>query len=156
MNKTKLQKAIDSTKRTQYINKKVLETAPSKIGGTLEFFPLGKYVSTAELEKEYESRGLIPADIETICEYDLENKEKMDKMKYVGTHWKDKDGKFCYAVFRLRGDERSVYVLQRDRDWRVDWWFAGVRKSSEIKSSALSDPLPLELIINGITYIKKE
>lgn len=147
----KLQEIIDKTKRNQYIDNDVLSSALPKINGKIEFFKLGKYVSNEELEKEYQLRGLVPADIQTLCEYDIKNQKKMDEMKYVGTQWKNTKGKRCYATFDGSGVGRGVNVDQGDLDWRAYWWFAGVRKStqkSETKPS--SDTLSLELRVQKL------
>jgi hypothetical protein len=121
--------------RKEYINKNVLDTAPTGLNTDIKFFKLDKSVSDGELEKEYESRGLEPATLESICEYEKNTKDKMDEMMYVGTHWKDAKGNWCYAAFNCWDDEREVYVSRYAYDWRDRWWFAGVRKSSEISSS---------------------
>ncbi len=122
---------LDSTKRVQYINKDVLNTISKGEGRTveLEFFKLDKYSSDNDLETEYASRGLVAADLYSIVAYDLKFPKEIDTMKYVGTHWKDKDGNWCFAAFSQWYDgERDVYVYRRGRDWGDVWWFAGVRK----------------------------
>ena len=127
---TSLQNLLDKTKRKQYVDKDVLESAPKVEGDEIEFFKLGRYVSDEDLEKEYTKRGLVPADIYSIVSYDLENAEETDKMKYVGTHWKDKDGEWCFSTFdRWDGGERSVRVSRHDSGWDGRWWFAGLRAS---------------------------
>jgi len=44
------------------------------------------------------------------------------------THWKDGEGKWCFATFSRWGGERGVDVSRRDGVSRDGWWFAGVRK----------------------------
>ena len=147
MTKPNLKKLLEKTDRTLYIDDAVLKTAPSKVEGTFEMFTLEKYTSDDELQKEYESRGLVPADIETLVEHDSE----LDEKKWVSTHWKDKDGNWCFAAFgRWRGDARRVFVYRRGYGWDVSWWFAGVRKSLELGNSDLlpSEPLSLAEISN--------
>lgn len=149
--KTKItaKELLEKTGRKLYIDYDVLETCPEPKRVTeLQFFTLGKYVSDDDLEKEYESRGLVPAPVKAIAAYDLENRADMDGKKYLGTHWKDSEGRWCFATFRQwSDDERFVYVIRSDVDWDDYWWFAGFRKSalstSEPKTS--SDPLPFEL-----------
>jgi RNA recognition motif-containing protein len=160
----KTETKCDFGDRIKYINDDVLKTAPT--GGNLEdvvIFNLGKSVTDDELEKEYEQRGLIPATIECLNHFDRSNGKKMDKMKYVGTHWKDAKGNWCYATFHCWNGERGVDV-NRDGDlgWHAYWWFAGVRKLStgisDTKPS--SDTLTLELAIklckkNGLKVIRE-
>lgn len=111
-----------------YADKEVLDAVPfNEIQDTLEFFSLNKYVTDDELEKEYESRGLIPADIYTLANWCEANKD--DRRKYFATHWKDAQGKWCYAAFSGWGDERGVDVGCGDDEWDVCWFFAGVRKA---------------------------
>lgn len=142
-----IEQTIKNTDRNFYGDYDIANTSPKKIEGKLEFFTIGKYISDDELEKEYKSRRLIPADLYTLCEKnDFEN-------DFVATHWKDADGKWYFAAFYLWRGERSVDVDRRDRDWNGRWWFAGVRKSSVIESSELSDTLTLE---KAIEIVKKE
>lgn len=110
------------TDRIKYIDEEVLSSAPkaTKVKD-LVFFKVGKFICDDELEKEYISRGLTPVSPHNLFEYDKTNREKMDEMKYVATHWKDKDGKWCYAAFSRWGDgKRSVNVNRNDCDWHVD------------------------------------
>ena len=158
MTKTNLKNLLKSTGRTLYIKDEVLESSPDKIEGTFELFSIGKYVSPSELQAEYDKRGLVPADIETMVKHDKE----LDEKKHVATQWKDADGKWCYAAFSLWRDGRGVSVRRGDRDWNDYWWFAGVRKvtstSDTLPSSALSS-LSLDEAIkvckkNGYDVIK--
>lgn len=149
------QQMLDATKRTQYVDKDAVETMPQdESEEKLEFFTLGKYISDDELEKEYASRGLIPA-----FPYDLlkADQDILDEKKYAATHWKDANGKWCYlACYRWRGGERNVSVDRREYDWYDDWWFAGVRKielsSSSAQDSQALSPLPEILTIDGFIY----
>lgn len=157
--KQTVQKALDATKRTQYVNKDVLQDAPLHTFNEvdIEFFNLGKYVNCDELENEYESRGLVPADIREIAALD---ESVLDENKYVGTQWKDKDGKWCFATFRLWRGDRDVFVNRNDDGWDDDWLFAGLRKSVlSTNTSELLEPLPLDLAIEtckkaGLTVTK--
>lgn len=151
------QQLLDSTKRKQYIDKDVLKTAPEAEEGTVEFFKLGKYLSDDELEAEYISRDLIPAPIANIAQYDLEHPEKMDEMKYVGSHWKN-GTHWNFVTFRRWYDgERRVFVRRYHGVWRDDWWFAGLRKidlgTSDL-SPKHSDTLDLALA-DAIEVVKE-
>lgn len=137
----------------------VLKNAPrNKKQGELEFFSLGEYVSDDDLEKEYKSRGLMPADLYALAAWNEEHKD--DGRKYFATHWKDKDGNWCFAAFgRWGGDGRGVFVLRSDGDeWSGRWWFGGVRKdsSSRLEPKPSSDTLPLELRIEKLETWAKE
>lgn len=109
----------------------------------VEFFKLEKYVSEDELEKEYAARGLEAASPFVIF---ATEQDKLDKMEYVGAHWKDAKGNWCCATFCRWDVEREVVVDRRD-GWDGRWWFAGVRKSvlgtSETELSS-SESLTLE------------
>lgn len=153
------QEALDSTSRKKYVNKDVLKNAPlhnnENLKGSLygitiyttsnvevEFFKLYRYVSDEELEKEYSSRGLIPADIREIASV---SKDILDEKKGVGTHWKDSSNKWCFAAFGLWDGGRRVVVGRGDDVWDDGWWFAGVRKSLENSTSELIEPQSLSL-----------
>lgn len=124
---------LDKTKRTQYVNEDVLsELKVGKIQEGMVFFKPDNYVTCKELEKEFKQRNLVPVDLASLCQYDIDNPGRMDEMKYVGTQWKNKDGKFCYASFSRWSDERGVSVNQDGNDWDDGWWFAGVGKYSEL------------------------
>ena len=126
-----IEQLLDKTKRTQYVGKDVLSTCPDpKRVGKLYFFTLGEYITNDELEKEYESRGLVPASVREIAVYDIKNRDEMDEMMYVGTHWKDAKGNWCFATFDRWYGRRVVSVHRHVYGWYGNWWFAGVRKSS--------------------------
>lgn len=134
----------DSTKKaikametfgTLYCDEKVLAEMPGKQKGKLEFFTLGKYVFDDELEKEYQKRGLVPADPYSLAEYHQKNPKFYDEKRFTATHWKNADGKWCYAAFRRWDDVRSVVVGRDDDDWSDGWWFGGVRESPALGSS---------------------
>lgn len=142
------------TDRIKWIDKEVLETAPQ--GGSIEdieFFHLGECASNEKLEQEYAKRNLIPANIDVLMEYNKEHRDKLDEMDFVGTQWKDAEGNWCYASFRCWVDDREVSVSRYGHDWDDDWWFAGLRKSSAINPSTLSDPLSLE---NRVTELERK
>jgi len=111
---------------------------PEKQEGTLAIFTLDKYVSASELDKEYASRGLVPAEPLSVLEFNsLE--------KYVATQWRDTNDNYCYATFLRWLDERRVDVDRLGRDWDGDWWFVGVRKLGLGTGSARSSSVPSSL-----------
>lgn len=152
MTKTTLQ---DVYTGTMYVNENVLETAP-ETSGELVFFNFEKKDATAqEVDDEYEKRGLAPAGAVHLGTWAEEHKD--DERKYFASQWKDKKGRFCYLAFHGWGGERYVGCREYAFDWYGTWWFAGVRKSSALKTSekpsnALPLELPAELTINGRTY----
>lgn len=126
--KLSLKELLDKTGRTQYIDYESLKSAPEG-DGEVEFFTLSKHVSDDELEKEYESRGLIPASIRSLCELDIKNPEILDEKKHVVTHWKDGNGKLHFATFTTRDDGgRGVYISHFIGGWSGGWWFAAYKK----------------------------
>lgn len=108
----------------------------------IELFSIRKFVNDDDLEKEYELRGLMPAHPEDILDFWTDE-------GHIGTHWKDGDDKWCFATFdRWDGGERSVRVGRSvglwDVGWGDDFWFfAGLRKHSELESEPSSETLPL-------------
>lgn len=156
------QEILDKSGLKQYVDKEVVKNAPIlnlKKGAVIEFFSVGRYTSDDELEKEYESRGLIPADLISLTKYNIDNPKFTDN-KSNGTHWKDADGKWCFATFRRWLGERDVHVRRSGSGWCDGWFFAGVRKSnlrnskSLNSSKTLSSVLPDILVINNVEYKK--
>lgn len=140
--KTNLLKLLKKENIYLYKDDSVFDSMPQGEADSIEYFNLGKYISDDELEKEYESRGLTPVDPVSF----IENQVKENKHKYTTTHWKDADGKWCFAVFDLWDvDKRSVLVGRDDYGWDDRWWFGGVRKSTSISETKLSsDTLTLK------------
>lgn len=128
---------LEKSGYTIYANEKVLANAPMGEVGEVEIFTVGRYISDDELESEYEKRGLIPANLPSL-------ESVKDKKDLIATHWKDADGNWCFASFGRWGDSRRVHVRRGDCDWGGSWWFAGLRKPSEISPSYL-DTRILEL-----------
>ena len=162
--KTKLsfQNLLDQTGRKQYTDKDVVEAVKSCEAQELEFFTVGKLVTDDQLEAEYASRGFAPAHPYALALYAKEHPEFADE-KYIGTHWKDAAGKWCFATFDRWYDERLVRVRRRVSVWRDRWWFAGVRKSTLDSKTLTPNPeslktlsLPKKLIINGVEYIQNK
>lgn len=121
--------ALKVTGRNQYVDDSVVKAMPKGEGEETEvvFFKIGRQVSDDELDKEYELRGLKPADPYSQAAVNEADPAFADEHPN-GTHWKDKDGKWCFATFDRFADERFVVVSRRGRDWGDGWWFAGVRK----------------------------
>ncbi len=125
------QQVLDATGRIQYTDKIVVATMPSGGQGvqenvTVEFFNLGKNVSDDELAKAYEERGLVPDPYAQAAVNEADPAFADEHPN--GTHWKDADGKWCYAAFDRSVSERFVFVHRSGSDWAVVWCFGGVRK----------------------------
>lgn len=123
------QQALDATGRRKYTDAKVVQTMPRGQGEEVEviFFNVGRWISDNDLQKEYELRGLQPADPYSLAQVNEDDPGFSDEHPN-GTHWQDAEGRWCFATFyRWRG-ERRVDVNRSDRDWYGYWWFAGVRK----------------------------
>ena len=134
------QQALKATGRTQYLNDDAVAEMPKGDGEETEvvFFKIGRTVNDINLDKEYELRGLDPADPYSQAAVNEEDPAFADEHPN-GTHWKDKDGKWCFAAFfRWDGVERFVSVCRYAYDWNDDWWFAGVRKSTSNSDASAS------------------
>ncbi len=127
-----LKEAIDATGREQYLNNEVVTSAPRGNSDEVEviFFKLGRYVSDAELEKEFDLRDLTPVDPHSLTAINQADPTFADNHPN-GTHWQDADKKWCYAAFGRYVVGRDVRVLRGGGDWNDSWWFAGVRKVSK-------------------------
>jgi hypothetical protein len=120
---------LDATGWKQYTNSAVVSAMPHGEGEEVDvvFFKLDRFVSDVDLEKEYELRGLKPADPYSLAAVNEVNPAFADE-HLNSTHWLDADGKWCFAAFGRWGVERSVNVDRDGRGWDNDWWFAGLRK----------------------------
>ncbi len=128
------QEAIEATGRAQYTDRKVVDAMPKGEGDEAEivFFKpdlseRNGFISDDDLDKEYELRGLKPADPISVAAVNEADPAFADEKPH-GTHWKDAKGHWCYATFRRWLGERGVCVGRRDDGWGDGWWFAGVRK----------------------------
>jgi hypothetical protein len=123
------QEVLDATGRNQYTDKSVVATMPRGEDEETDvyFFQLGRYVSNADLVKEYELRGIEP-DPYAQAQVNTDDPD-FAKEKPNGTQWKDKDGKWCFVTFNLWNGRRNVSVGRGGGGWLDDWWFAGVRKA---------------------------
>lgn len=123
------QEALKATGRNLYVNDTVVATMPRGEGEETDvyFFKLNRYISDADLEKEYQLRGLAPADPYSLAAVNEADPAFADE-RPNGTYWQDGDGKGCFAAFRRWGGERHVYVDPNDNAWNDNWWFAGLRK----------------------------
>lgn len=130
------QDMLDVTGRKQYTDRNVVKNMPKdgRDDDEVFFFRPDKsaydkngLISDDNLAKEYELRDLKPDPYAQAAVNEADPAFADDHPN--GTHWKDKDGNWCYAAFdRWLGDERFVFVVRSDRAWFGYWFFAGVRK----------------------------
>jgi hypothetical protein len=128
------QEAIEATGRAQYTDRRVVDAMPKGEGDEVEvvFFKLdlserNGFISDDDLEKEFELRGLKPADPVSVAAVNEADPAFADEKPH-GTHWKDAKGNWCCATFFRWRDERRVHVHRNALAWHAYWWFAGVRK----------------------------
>ena len=123
------QEAFKGRECTHCLNDGVVAAMPHGEGEKADvyFFRVGRPISNADLEKEYELRGLKSADPYSQAAVNEDDPSFADNHPN-GTYWKDGDGKWCYATFYQWFSERGVCVDHRNGGWDGDWWFAGLRK----------------------------
>lgn len=133
------QEALKATGRKQYVTDSVVAEMPHGEGEETEviFFKIGRRINGDDLDKEYELRGLVAADPYSQAAANEADPAFADEHPN-GTHWKNKDGKWCFAAFYRWFDvERYVSMRRGVYGWDDFWWFAGVRKST-LNSDAAS------------------
>lgn len=143
----------------EYIDDEVADSIKSSgITGEVELFKLNRYATPAELQTEYEKRGLVP-DFFAVIDWMKENPKELDEKKYIAVQQSDNSD----LTFNRWDDGRRVSCGRDGHGWRVGWWFSGVRKlpletgklgASGVLDSGPLDALPEILVINGITYKK--
>ena len=128
------QEAIEATGCAQYTDRKVVDAMPKGEGDEVEvvFFKpdlsnRNGFISDDDLEKEFELRGLKPADPISVASVNEADPVLADENPH-GTHWKDAKGNWCFAAFHRWYGEREVSVRRVDGGWHGLWSFAGVRK----------------------------
>ena len=128
------QEAIEATGRVQYTDRKVVDAMPKTSADEVEvvFFKpdlsqRNGHISNDDLEKEFELRGLKPANPYTLAAVNEADPAFADEKPH-GTHWKDAKGNWCYATFSRLSGEREVSVYRDLDGWGDYWWLAGVRK----------------------------
>ena len=132
----KPQQVLDATGRKQYTDRSVVDSMPCGVGEDVEVFFFKPepseytrpgYMSDDDLEKALARRGLT-ADPYAQAKANGDDPAFADTHPN-GTHWKNGDGKWCFATFdQWSGDGRVVSVDRDGGGWGDDWWFAGVRK----------------------------
>jgi len=127
------EQVLNALGRRQYVDREVVKTMPRGQGaeGDVLFFCAHRsFISDDDLEAEFESRGLVPADPYKVAAVNQDDPSFADEHPNA-THWKDSRGRWCYFVCYRLGGERGVDVDRYGHDWDDRWWFAGVRKFSD-------------------------
>lgn len=154
--KVDIMQGLKDTGRTLYVDEGIAKSAPQSEETDLQFFKLDRYMSDDALEQEYEKHGLRPATILELCMYDKVHQDMLDEKKYICSHWKDADGKWCFVALDRWRDERNVYVNRRGHVWNDGWWGCGVHKSAlgTGNSELALEPLSLDSLSIIITCIE--
>jgi len=128
------QEALDATGRVQYTDRTVVNAMPKGEGDEVEvvFFKpdlseRSGLISDGDLAKEFELLGLKPVDPISLAAVNEADPAFAEENPH-GTHWKDAEDRWCYAVFSRWSDESEVCVNRTIGGWHDGWWFAGVRK----------------------------
>jgi len=119
-------RALRTRGREEYVDGDVLETMPTQGMEEVDvYFFLGKKTMlVAELDREFESRLLVP-DPFAQMQANIDDPAFSDEHPN-GVQWQDADGNYCYFVIsRWRGG-RGVTVNRDDQRWLGNAWFAGV------------------------------
>jgi hypothetical protein len=127
------EEALNATGRNQYLNDVVVMTMPKGMHAEVDvvFFKpdlseSGGRISDVSLDKEYERRGLKPADPYSLAAVNETDPAFADDHPN-GSHWKDRSGNWCFVTFDSWLDRRRVFVDYCDGvDWSGTWWFAGI------------------------------
>lgn len=123
------EETLKATGRRLYLTHSVVASMPRGDGleADVIFFQLNRWISDNDLGREYELCGLKPADPYSLAKANEADPAFADTHPNC-THWKDADGKWCYAAFGSWGGGRGVDVHRNGSDWDDGWWFAGSRK----------------------------
>ncbi len=123
-----LEQACQATGRALRLDEHAIVSLSSGEGDEVDvhFFRVGHPLTDEDLEKEYELRGLRPADPYSLAAVHESDPEFADDNPN-GTHWKDDQGKWCHTTFDQWENERVV-VIDYYCEWEGRWWFAGIPK----------------------------
>ena len=122
------QAAIDATGRNKYVERDSIKCMPDSASGEMDvhFFKVDRWSRDADLEKEYELRGLVP---NPRAQAAVNEADPAFADEYPnGTQWKDAEGNWHFATFDQWNDERDVDVDRSGGGWSDRWFVGGVRK----------------------------
>lgn len=123
------EEALKATDRQLFAIDEVLKNMPRSESGEEEvfLFKLDYDASDDELDKEYALRVLVPAPPYALARLNRVRYSFSDENPNI-THWRDKDGRWCYLSFRkLLVGGRCAYVGRHTEKWHPRWYHAGVR-----------------------------
>ena len=129
------QQVLAATGRRQYVNDDIVSVMPrgDTDEGDIHFFHpspdacVNGVLSDEALKREFDRHGLKPVDPYKLAQANADNPAFADSHPNA-THWKDTEGKWCYATFASWRGERGVSVDRSVNAWLDYWWFAGLRK----------------------------
>jgi hypothetical protein len=120
---------IDATGWTKRVDPDVVAAMPRGEGDEIDvvFFEIRRSASNEDLEKEYEVRGLKPADPYSLIAVNAENPAFTDK-HLNSTQWKDADDKWCSATCARWPNEYCVGIGRQGGWCAGPGWYAGIPK----------------------------
>ena len=123
------QRMLDVLGRVQWANRDVVDTVPrgKDQAGNIYFWPVGRNISDADFEREYQADGWVAADPYLVAAMNQEDSEFADEHPNFA-HWKDAQGRWCYLACGRLGDVRYVAVHHRAGGLYGDGCVAVVRK----------------------------
>ncbi|MFZ1987473.1 MAG: hypothetical protein WAV21_00345 [Minisyncoccia bacterium] len=125
--------ALEATGRQLYVDDSVLAAMPRGIGEYVEivFFKIGYVVNDRALEREYESRALLPADPYSLAAANKFDPSFADQYPNV-THWRDQAGNRCFAAFGCWSEGPYARVEHVNGVYHAKKWFAGLLKDDAV------------------------
>ncbi len=122
------QEALDTTKRIQRTDKKVVASMPRGEGDEVEmtFFQLGGYATNDEVAAEYEAKRLKP---DPYAQMAINEEDPAFADEHPNsTQWPNGEGGYNYLGFDGWFGERGVGCCRDVGGWSACWWFGGVPK----------------------------
>jgi len=123
--------AIAATGRNRYLADSVVASMPQGKDGTVDIFfiLLDTRMNDVFVDKQLSNNGLIAVDPFALMSCNAVEPDFADGHPCF-THWKDAEGKWCYAAFSAWSGEREVEIRQCVSSWGGRWRVAGVLKPS--------------------------
>lgn len=150
--KTKSLKSIIKSLKFDWVNSNIIDSIfpPKAIRGKVQILQFDKTLSSEEIIKLGEEKGLVPANIYELLEYAEDEWNSKDWVIALGSVGRvDGDRRVPYLV--RRGSKRGLYLDWFDDGWDADDRFAFVRNvSSDLESSAPLDLKSLDLRLKKV------